>query len=270
MATFVTSDGVELYYEDAGEGRPLILIGGWTMSTEWWRRNVPDLSKVARTIALDMRSYGRSENTPRGHRLARHAADLRELILQLDLRGAVPCGWSQGASTIWAYVDLYGTDRLAGATFVDQTPKILTNEGWKTGLGTDFTLGAMEEFLASIERDPDEFRRGFIPSMFLTPPPEEEQAWMLEEMEAMPTEHAVEVLRDHLNQDWRDVLDRVDVPALVVTGANSSLFPPESGAYQARKMPNARHEVFENSNHLPFYEESERFNRVVRDFVRGL
>lgn len=270
MSEFTTSDGVRLYYEEAGEGQPLILIGGWTMSTEWWRRQMPAFSREMRTIAVDMRSYGRSEKTDRGHRLSRYASDLRELILDLGLNDVVVCGWSMGASTIWAYVDLYGTDRLAGAVFVDQTPKILTDDDWKTGLGTEFPLSALDTFLAGIEKDPAAFVEGFIPSLFVIPPSEEEQAWMIEAVQAMPTHHAVEVLRDHCTQDWRDVLDRVNIPALVVTGAQSSLFPPESGSYQAQAMPNARQELFEDSSHLPFYEEPERFNESVQSFVRSL
>lgn len=270
MSNFATTDGVDLYYEESGDGRPLILLGGWTMSTEWWRRQVPDLSQEMRTIAMDMRSYGRSEKTRRGHRLSRYAADLRELILHLDLQDVVVCGWSMGASTIWSYVDLFGTDKLAGAIFVDQTPKILTDETWKTGLGPDFTLSALDGFLGNIESDPEAFFQGFIPSMFVTPPPEEEQSWMLDAVRKMPTEDAVEVLQDHCCQDWRDVLGKVDIPALVITGGQSSLFPPESGVYQATEMPSASHEIFESSSHAPFYEEPERFNDSVRNFVGAL
>lgn len=101
-------------------------------------------------------------------------------------------------------MDLYGTDRLAGAVFVDQTPRIVTDDEWKTGLGTDFPLGAVEGFLAPISADPEGFREGFVATMFLKLPPPEELAWMLDAVNRMPADHAIEVLRDHLIQDWRD------------------------------------------------------------------
>lgn len=267
----MTSDGVRLHYEEVGAGRPLVLIGGWTMSGEWWRRNVPELSRELRVFTIDLRSYGKSEKTDRGHRIARHARDVRELIVELGLEEVVLCGWSQGAATIWAYVDHFSTDSLAGAVFVDQSPRGLVTEGW-AGAFSENTLrmGPLEERLEWIRNDFDGHTRQFVPSMFVVPPPEEEQAWMRQAILQMPGAHAALVLQDNLCSDWRDVLDRVDVPALVVSCLQSTFFPPASGAYQAATMPRARTVLFEHSNHCPFYEEAEKFNHSILEFVRSL
>ncbi len=214
------------------------------MSGEWWRRQVPEFSRDHRVLTLDLRSYGRSEKTERGHRIASHARDVRELLERLDLDGVVLCGWSQGAATIWAYVDHYGTDRLAGAIFADQSPRGLVTEGWDAALGGNaLRMGALEDRLEWIRRDFEDHTRRFVPTMFVEPPPPEEQEWMVEAILQMPGEHAARILQDNLCSDWRDVLDRVDVPALVVSCARSTFFPPESGRFQAATMPRAREVV---------------------------
>jgi non-heme chloroperoxidase len=240
------------------------------MSGEWWRRQTPVLARDFRVLTIDLRSYGKSEKTDRGHRISSHARDVRELILQLDLAGVAACGWSQGAATIWAYVDQYGTDRLAGAVFVDQSPRGLLTDRWTAALGGELRMGALDERLDWIRRDFEDHTRRFVPTMFVEPPPPEEQEWMVQAILQMPCEHAARVLQDNLCADWRDVLDRVDVPALVVSTAHSTFFPPESGRYQSERMPHARQVVFERSNHCPFLEEADRFNDVVREFVQSL
>ena len=62
MATFKTNDNVEIYYEVHGEGRPLFMLPGWTCTTNFWRNNVPELSKTCKVICMDMRGHGQSEN----------------------------------------------------------------------------------------------------------------------------------------------------------------------------------------------------------------
>ncbi|MYK97357.1 MAG: alpha/beta hydrolase, partial [Gemmatimonadetes bacterium] len=79
------NDGVRLYYEDSGSGKPVFLIHGGGLSLGWWRKQVPALSQRFRVIAADTRGNGRSDKTPWGHRTARYAMDVRQIIETLDL-----------------------------------------------------------------------------------------------------------------------------------------------------------------------------------------
>lgn len=56
-----TNDGVQLYYEDVGEGRPLLLIPGWTCTHSFFQKNIIPLAQSCRVIAPDMRAHGDSE-----------------------------------------------------------------------------------------------------------------------------------------------------------------------------------------------------------------
>jgi non-heme chloroperoxidase len=64
------SDGVPLYYEDHGNGRPIVLIHGWTMNSTFWQQNAPALATGNRVVTLDLRGHGASGKTDDGHTLA--------------------------------------------------------------------------------------------------------------------------------------------------------------------------------------------------------
>ena len=85
MATFKTNDGVEIYYDVQGEGRPLFMLPGWTCTTKFWKYNVPELSKHFKVICMDMRGHGESEKVLRSHRISRYAMDVKNRLDHLDV-----------------------------------------------------------------------------------------------------------------------------------------------------------------------------------------
>jgi non-heme chloroperoxidase len=134
-------------------------------------------------------------------------------------------------------------------------------------------LGTDEENRAFIEQaasDHPGVAASLINDMFAVPPAPADAAWMLAEVLQTPADTASELERDDFHQDWRDVLPRIAVPTLVVTGAHSKIFPAESIGYLAEHIPGARLEIFPESGHAPFLEEPERFNEALRVFAGGL
>lgn len=103
MPTMTTSDGAGIHYTDSGtDGPPVLFVGGWCMSTPWWREQTRALGGEYRAIAMDPRAYGESEKMRHGHRMARHAADVRDLLRALDLEAVTAVGWSSGANELLA------------------------------------------------------------------------------------------------------------------------------------------------------------------------
>ena len=98
------SDGVPLYFEDHGDGEPLVLVPGWTITTRFWERQVADLARDHRVVTLDLRGAGNSGKTPDGHSLAGYASDLDELLRHLDLRDVTLVAWAMGVSVSLSYL----------------------------------------------------------------------------------------------------------------------------------------------------------------------
>ena len=133
MAVFKTNDNVEIYYEVRGEGRPLFLLPGWTCTTKFWQKNVEELSKTCKVIAMDMRGHGQSEKVMHSHRISRYAMDVKNLLDYLDVEDVTVLGWSMGASILWSYIELFGNHRISGLICVDQSPAQYTGPDWQWG-----------------------------------------------------------------------------------------------------------------------------------------
>src|SRR5262245_39106789 len=264
MTYATTSDGVRLYYEEAGRGRPVLLIGGWRSTTSWWQKQVAELAEAHRVVVMDPRSYGQSEKASHGHRMGRYARDVHDLLAALDLRDVTAVGWSLGANMLLAHWELFGAGRLRGIVLVDQSPCCINQGDWTLGFGD---LQGARGFHDSVLADDAAAVRGIMPLLFHRDPGPAERDWMEREWLKTPTAAAASILWHHLNQDWRDLRPGVGLPALVLAGRHSRIFPWRSSAYLAERLPDARLVLFEESGHCPFYEEPEKFNAAVAEFV---
>jgi pimeloyl-ACP methyl ester carboxylesterase len=170
-----------------------------------------------------------------------------------------------GASASWAYCDLAGPGRLRGMVSIDQTPKILNGNGWDFGFYGATEANAGTVFAAGIP----ETGRGFTV--------EQATPGMLRLLEltggdgppALRPELAP-VFRDHILQDWRDVVARVDVPVLMVAGRHSQYWPCEHAGAAVAGNPLGRAVVLEECGHLADLDQVGPFNDALLSFLRDL
>jgi non-heme chloroperoxidase len=118
----VTNDSVRIHYTEAGNGAPLVLVPGFSQSAAEFGKQIDDLGRDRRVIAMDHRGHGESDKTDHGYRVARLAADLRDLLEALDLRKVTLLGHSLGCTVIWCYWDLFDHGRIDRLILVDQGP----------------------------------------------------------------------------------------------------------------------------------------------------
>jgi len=204
MPQFRTTDHVTLSYTDEGDGVPVVLVAGFLAAATSWHFTTRALVDDGyRVVAFDRRNHGGSEAPTHGQRLARHGKDLHELLDALGIDEAFLVGGSMGASSIWAYFDLFGYARCLGMVSVDQTPRMLNRDGWEGGfygltadnLGTFFDAGipptgrgaGMDKTIAGVTA---------IAAATGSNPMGSDAA--------APT--TLPLLRDHAAADWRDVV----------------------------------------------------------------
>ena len=264
MATIRTSDGVRLHYTDDGDGPPVVLIAGFCAPAESWefqRRAL--LAEGHRVLALDRRWHGRSDRPAYGQRMARHGKDLADFLAALHLEDVALVGGSMGGSTIWAYCDLFGGARLRGIVSIDQTPKMINDEDWANGFygldranaGTFFDKGIPE---TGMGRAGDR-REGFAKLVeLLGAPPAFADA-------GAPPMRAL--LQDHAEKDWRDVIARLDVPALYLAGRDSQFWPYAHAVEAAGSNARATAMVIEDSGHAVNIDQPEQTNTALLEFL---
>ena len=74
-------------------------------------------------------------------------------------------------------------------------------------------------------------------------------------------------MRDHTNLDWRDFIPTITLPTLVCAARHSLVFDWQGNTWVGENIPGARTEFFENSGHMLFWDEPDKFNKLVGDFV---
>jgi pimeloyl-ACP methyl ester carboxylesterase len=156
------SGDINLYYEDHGTGKPVVLIHGWPLSGQSWEKQTAALLAAGhRVITYDRRGFGMSDKPTFGYDYDTLAADLHEIITKLDLRDVALAGFSMGGGEVARYVGKYGSERVKKAAFIAAIPPFLLKtpdnrlgvdgevfEGIKQALAAD-RLGFLAKFLAN-------------------------------------------------------------------------------------------------------------------------
>lgn len=257
--TMTTSDGVTLAYDDQGEGRPVVLLHGYSGRRANFEYQVAALLEGGnRVIALDHRGHGASETPAHGLTMARLGQDVRELVDILDLRDVALVGHSMGVSVALAMFTISGFDRIDRFVAIDQSPKIVNDESWGFGVKQVTWANAYDCVYFRAEWG--------TPGMEPELPPESSEA---EPWENFHHDAVRELLLDHFVADWRSVLPRIPVPTWVITGRLTNFYFPEGQQWFAGQVPDSRFTCFEESGHSPHVTEAEKFNRLLLEFLEG-
>jgi non-heme chloroperoxidase len=257
-------DGARLAYDDIGKGRPVVLLHGVCMSRRFFERNTGPLAERFRVVNVDLRGHGESPASEGGHTVAQYAQDVKHLLDTLELDGAVLVGWSMGTFVVWDLVRQFGSAGIAGHVNVSQGPTDLSKDGWELGI---FPLEELFGALAAAQSDFRAFMSHFVPEMFKHEPAAEAHAALLEEILRVGANAGTCILLDQCLQDYREQLTSYDVPTQPERGEDETVVAAATGPSLQATLPPAELVVFEESGHCPMWEEPERFNQVVGDWI---
>lgn len=136
------SGNIDLYYEDHGSGKPVVLIHGWPLSGRSWEKQTSALLEAGyRVITYDRRGFGDSSKPAFGYDYDTLAADLSEVLTTLDLRDAAIVGFSMGGGEVARYLGVNGSERASKAVFIAAIPPFLL----KTSDNPEGADGALSE-----------------------------------------------------------------------------------------------------------------------------
>ncbi|MDO8932007.1 MAG: alpha/beta hydrolase [Rhodocyclaceae bacterium] len=276
MNQFPADDGEKIRVHVSGNGAPLVMLHGWTADHREWSSFL-DALKPRRTIyAWDARGHG-------GHRLAtttvpsvaRMARDLHNLIEHYGLDAVTVVGHSMGALTLWQYIRDFGTRRLAGVCIIDQSPKLVTDDGWPHGIYGDFGADKAAALLGMLW---DDFAEGVLQMTAFGLNLRARQKYLentvgwqraragLQALDPVPLIACWESLTA---ADYRDVLGSIDVPALLVYGAESNFYRTETAHYVASRIPASTLHIYAGADHSPHLAQRDRFVADLLEFCGG-
>lgn len=253
-----TPDGVKIRLVVAGQGRPLILVPGWTMTSEIFEGQIAEFSKSMQVVSMDPRGQGQSSRPARGYDSRHRAADIQAVIEGLQLKGAVLLGWSLGAVDVVSFLQRHGSSRLSGVVLVDNSVDKHYSSG-QTGAMLLQKLNSLP--YADVIGD-------FIPSIFSKPQPEARMTELKALSMLTPLDAAKESLsRASTGKGLAAALQGTETPVLYVVGER---FAEEGRKLKEAMAPRLSLEVFEHSGHAMFVDEPARFNATLAAFIAKL
>jgi non-heme chloroperoxidase len=227
------STNIDLYYEDLGTGPPVVLIHGYPLNGHSWERQTKALLDGGyRVIAYDRRGWGQSSQPTTGHDYDTYAADLKELLEQLELSDIVLCGFSMGTGEVIRYLGNYGSDLVEKAVLLGAIPPfLLKTDDNPEGVDGSVFEGIKETVLKDRYAWFKQFFDDFYNVDKLAPERISDQAWQASfNVACMGSAYSSYACVDTWLTDFRDDLPKIDVPTLVLHGTEDRILPFEATA----------------------------------------
>lgn len=265
-----TAHSTELYYQDLGAGRPVVLIHGWPLSHRMWESQIGALLDAGcRVVAYDRRGFGESGRPAGGYDYDTFASDLNDLVTALDLREATLAGFSMGGGEVARYVGRYGTERTAKLALLGAVPPFLLKTPDNPD-GADASV--FDGMLAAVKADRIGFLDGFFPNFYnadagIAPDLIPFSKWVAWAASPIATQACVTAFG---TTDFRQDLEKFDRPTLIVHGDQDRIVPLEiSGRKSHESIPGSRLEVIPGAPHGFAATHATELNRLLVDFVTG-
>ncbi|WP_214402245.1 alpha/beta fold hydrolase [Pseudonocardia lacus] len=247
MPFHTAADGTRLFHLDVGDGPPVLLVHGWSLSSAMWEYQVRALVTAGfRCVAMDRRGHGRSDVPGAGYDIDTLADDLTGLVEHLDLRGVTAVAHSMGTCEVTRWLARTGTDRVARAAFLGaMTPHLVG------AVGAAFVDAIVDALVAD---RPRWFQEG-APGYFATAGT---GSWVsqaliddgIRTILTTPLEVQIACLRTFATTDLTADLQAIDVPVLVLHGDADASAPIDlTGRPTAKLLRNGRLRLVEGAPH---------------------
>lgn len=255
---FAEINGARIYYTVTGQGEPLVLIHGYPLSGNLFRRQRQTLSRVFQVITLDLRGFGRSIAPDEQASIDIYTSDVLALLNLLQVQQAVIGGHSMGGITT---LNLYrrAPDRFRGMLLIDTTaapPSTVEQFLWRGYAQQAREQGAesllpllLPEFLGGETRQ----HRPFLVT---------EVADLIRQASTNGLVGGATALAER--PDLTGVLPTITVPTLILFGEEDSLTPIETARMLQAGIPDAQLAILDRASHGAIRERGARANRIIQ------
>ena len=268
------SADIQLYYEDGGSGRPVVLIHGWPLNGGSWERQAAALTAAGyRVITYDRRGFGRSSQPLGGYDYDTLAKDTYHLLESLDLKDATLVGFSMGGGEVARYMSRHEGRKVRAAGLIASVVPYLLKDDSNPG-GVDASVFD-EQMKKPIRQDRPtffaHFAKAFYGVGYITSPVTEA---VLQHFTHMAAQGSIKGVLDCIDAfgktDFRSDLSAFSTPTLIVHGTADQTVPIDlSARAAARSISQATLLEYEGEPHGILVTAKDRLARDMLAFLAG-
>ncbi len=265
--------GLQLAYAEVRpvkpiSGKTLLLVPGFTFSSEVFHYQLEMLVDEYHVIAIDPRSHGDSTITQTGNDYLTHTNDLQAFVEKLELDNIVLVGWSFGALATWGYSAL-DTERIVAHVCIDMPPVPLSVdeekgawvEGKISNIAETYHMLTSDEGQISLIKS---YAQHVMVERKLT---KSELDWLIDLSLHTPHSVAASIFASGVFSNRLEQAKMLDkkIPSLFYLANHWKVVAQN---YISTELPNSSTIVF--GGHMMFWEYPERFNRELKSFIESI
>jgi pimeloyl-ACP methyl ester carboxylesterase len=254
----IRARGLDFAVHDSGQGPPVLLIHGFPLNHTMWSPHMDELAATRRVIAPDLRGFGGSQTSPGVATMEDYADDLFAILDALEVRDPVTvCGFSMGGYIAFAFWKKYAS-RVRGMVLCDTRASADTPEAAKG-------RRALAERVLADGHEP--VLDAMLGKLF-APETSERDPGLIEQVREMIESNSLEGIAAALRgmagrEDATALLPKIDVPVLVIVGAEDAIIPPAEMRDLANAMPRAALIKIPDAGHMTPMENPQGFRDAL-------
>jgi 3-oxoadipate enol-lactonase len=257
---FVDNQGARIYWDEQGQGEPVLLIMGLGYPSAMWYRIRPALSARYRTIALDNRGAGRSDVPPGPYSIPQMASDAAAVLDAAGIESAHVFGVSMGG--------------MIGQEFVLQYPRRVLSlilgcaaAGGPTAVRAE--AEAIQMLMTGNKMSPEQAAEAAVPFIYDSTTPREridEDIAIRRPWFPRPEAYTAQ-LQGILAWEAYSRLSGIAAPTLVIHGESDRLVPPGNAKLIAERIPGAKLVMIPHASHLFLTDQTEVSHHAILQFL---
>ena len=263
---------IDLYYEDLGAGKPVVLIHGYPLNgASWEKQTAALLAAGQRVITYDRRGFGKSSQPSTGYDYDTFAQDLHKLVTKLELKDVALVGFSMGGGEVARYIGKFGSVGVRKAGILSGVPPYLLKtadnpEGVDLSVFTGIEAAVTSDRYAFLS----DFFKNFYNADVLLGSRISEHALHASWNVAMSASAIASIACVKTwYSDFRSDVAKIDVPTLVMQGDADRILPiATTGHRTAKLVKGAKYVVVKDAPHGMLWTHADEVSAELVSFLK--
>lgn len=264
-----TDDNIKIAVQDINHKctNTILFIHGWPLSRKIFEYQINVLSKLEiRCISVDLRGFGDSDCAPHNYTYNRLAKDIYTVILKTRPKNLTLAGFSMGGAIAIRYMSLFKGFRVSKlALFAAAAPLFTKRQNYPYGMTSD----SVNLLIEQTYKDRPQMVSDFSKKLFAQQHSESFKKWIKNIGFSASGIGTIETAISLRDEDLRDELCSINVPTGIFHGKMDQVCPYQFAVIMNESIKNSTLYTFENSGHGVFYDELEKFNNNLINFIKS-